>query len=108
MKARSSRPSRSTTIVEPTRDGGEIERPEAVEIAVPRRGQRQSPRRRRRSAPQTIAERRARSHFIGFARDLERAEAGAAEAVGAIHVFRRRRRIDVMARRDGAHDIGDG
>ncbi len=46
VKARSSRPSRSTTIVEPSARGGKVERAEALHIAVPRRWHRRGPRRR--------------------------------------------------------------
>ena len=39
---------------------------------------------------------------------LQIAKGGAAVAVGVVHVFGRRWRIDVATGRDGAHDIGHG
>ncbi len=50
---------------------------------------------------------RGEGELLSLRRHLDRAERRAAEAVGAVHVFRRRRRIDVEPRRDSAHDIGD-
>src|SRR6202050_1166035 len=39
---------------------------------------------------------------------LQVAKGGAAVTIGVVHVFGRRRRIDVATRRNGAHDIGHG
>ena len=59
----------------------------------PQRGERIAARRGARSRPRR--------------RHLDRAEAGAPEALGPVHVLDHGRRVDVAARRDGADHVGD-